>query len=678
MANRVTIVIDADGRAFIEGMGKTERGMDAVEKASSGTTRSLNSQWKSFIGTTATVVAAVYTMKKAMDFAEEAAKYRQIEAAFQNVAAAHGASARRIIEDLRRTSAETIATQELMQKAGMAMTLGIPAEALGQLMETARAAARIFGQSVQYMFESLTTGIGRQSKLWLDNLGILIDLDKAYKDYAEQRGRRVSQLTEEEKRQAFLNAALEAGKDIVRAVGVNGLTAAEKMERFRAKLEDLGIALKVHVLPLATGFVDILNRIIGTPLAVEDRVDELREKFEAEMELQVTMYRGLQAAQDNLAKGRRTWWGTRAGDESLAAKYKENIDASIKRTQDLVAQIEALEKALKAKKNAEKNRAEEVSEGYLKIEQRIAASVLATERLGASKERLIEVETWELFTAGATIEQIERYTAARMRQIEAEEGLAEAKRLLEERERAARGLAAMGPPPEVKTGFGAPEQFGGYNDMAGRLKEMEEYAFKELNLLAQKQASEEELIAAWHARELEMERQKNEMKLALAQGTFGMMSNMMQNLFVATGSKNKAMFEAMKAFAIAETTIQTYRAAQGAYAALASIPIVGPSLAVAAAAAAVAAGMARVRQISSMQPGGATGTISAGGTATPAYSGGSPSAYPAPQRVETQEKKQEPRIIIYAQGDLIDLSDLSRKVAPYIKEAKGDGLDFGD
>jgi len=56
-----------------------------------------------------------------------------------------------------------------------------------------------------------------------------------------------------------------------------------------------------------------------------------------------------------------------------------------------------------------------------------------------------------------------------------------------------------------------------------------------------------------------------------------------------------------KAFAIAQTVADTYRAAQGSHAALANIPYVGPALGIAAAAAAVASGLARVGQIKAQQ-----------------------------------------------------------------------------
>jgi len=85
---------------------------------------------------------------------------------------------------------------------------------------------------------------------------------------------------------------------------------------------------------------------------------------------------------------------------------------------------------------------------------------------------------------------------------------------------------------------------------------------------------------------------ENQAKLDLAASFFG-------NIATIVG-KGSAVG---KAAAIAETTINTYKAAQGAYSAMASIPIVGPILGVVAAAAAVAIGIANVRKILSTKSG---------------------------------------------------------------------------
>ena len=72
--------------------------------------------------------------------------------------------------------------------------------------------------------------------------------------------------------------------------------------------------------------------------------------------------------------------------------------------------------------------------------------------------------------------------------------------------------------------------------------------------------------------------------------------SMVSNMAVF-GQKSKAAFIAWKAMAIAQAIISTYDGAQKSYSSLASIPYVGPALGIAAAIAAIGAGMARVSAI---------------------------------------------------------------------------------
>lgn len=70
-------------------------------------------------------------------------------------------------------------------------------------------------------------------------------------------------------------------------------------------------------------------------------------------------------------------------------------------------------------------------------------------------------------------------------------------------------------------------------------------------------------------------------------------NRMTESMRIALGENN----DLYKATAITMATIDTYKAANAAYAAMAGIPVVGPALAIAAAGAAVAAGMANVSAI---------------------------------------------------------------------------------
>lgn len=110
----------------------------------------------------------------------------------------------------------------------------------------------------------------------------------------------------------------------------------------------------------------------------------------------------------------------------------------------------------------------------------------------------------------------------------------------------------------------------------------------------------------------DIEKAKRDNKIQLASDAFGSLASIF-------GEESKAG----KAAAIAQATIDTYKAATSAYSSLAGIPIVGPVLGAIAAGAAVAAGIANVKKITatksptiSKTPSYATGVIGLRGIGT--------------------------------------------------------------
>lgn len=103
--------------------------------------------------------------------------------------------------------------------------------------------------------------------------------------------------------------------------------------------------------------------------------------------------------------------------------------------------------------------------------------------------------------------------------------------------------------------------------------------------------------------------------------------NTFADVFQAFSGNSKKMFEVSKALSIVQTTMNTYEAAMGAYKALAGIPIVGPALGAAAAAAAIGFGMAQVSAIKGQSFGGGNG-VSA--VSIPAVPSSTPGSYTGP------------------------------------------------
>lgn len=192
-------------------------------------------------------------------------------------------------------------------------------------------------------------------------------------------------------------------------------------------------------------------------------------------------------------------------------------------------------------------------------------------------------------------------------------------------------------------------------DQRRALYEADEITYKEFQ--ERKQADEDRI-----------EKFRTKKRIQTAKSTFGVLGSIAEAYYNASDKQSKTAFRVMQAMRIGETIMNTYSAAMGAYNALAPIPIVGPALGAAAAAAAIAFGIAQVRAIASQKPGG-TGTPTAGGapsTSTP----GVP-ATPSPPEVEP-EIVRPLSLTVEVHGNIVDHDEFIRELSEYIDEARGD------
>ena len=78
----------------------------------------------------------------------------------------------KLMVDLKNATANTVSELDLMKRSVQANNFGIALESLPELLKFAAIRAQQTGQSVDYLVDSIITGIGRKSPLILDNLGI--------------------------------------------------------------------------------------------------------------------------------------------------------------------------------------------------------------------------------------------------------------------------------------------------------------------------------------------------------------------------------------------------------------------------------------------------------------------------------------------------------------------------
>jgi hypothetical protein len=116
------------------------------------------------------------------------------------------------INQFREATHGLISDFNLMQSANLAVTLGVDdgSESFLKLTEGAVKLGRALNLDAKQAVDSLIIGIGRKSRLVLDNLGIIVKAEEAYKSYAATIHKSADALTEQEETLAFNKVAMDA------------------------------------------------------------------------------------------------------------------------------------------------------------------------------------------------------------------------------------------------------------------------------------------------------------------------------------------------------------------------------------------------------------------------------------------------------------------------------------
>ena len=198
----------------------------------------------------------IYGVKKAFSFSVESVKMsaqvEKMRSSFDSLTESIGMNARSLETTLDMAFKGTMKDYELLRLANNALLLGLPLteESFGELAEAGRRLGEAVGQDARYGFESLVTGIGRQSRLMLDNVGIIVDTTKAYKDYAKQIGvDTVTALTDVQKKQAFFNATMDSVRDKMSGLGKDVDDTNTSFKQLQTTFDDFKITLGAGLSP---------------------------------------------------------------------------------------------------------------------------------------------------------------------------------------------------------------------------------------------------------------------------------------------------------------------------------------------------------------------------------------------------------------------------------------------
>ena len=156
----------------------------------------------------AEVAARVFALTAAFHALSNAANYNILLKGQEAYAKMTGKNMASIAKQVQVASKHMLDFKEASTSVALASTSGLASKQIVAMTKAAVDSSSALGRSVQDTMDRLTRGIVKAEPEILDEIGVIIRLDRVYKDYAASVGRSTAELTEGEKATARYNAIM--------------------------------------------------------------------------------------------------------------------------------------------------------------------------------------------------------------------------------------------------------------------------------------------------------------------------------------------------------------------------------------------------------------------------------------------------------------------------------------
>ena len=302
--NRITIKFKGQGadrlRKQIDALAKSQNILNTGQQKLNDTNKKGSKGFRIMGGSIATARSAMLlyafsvgaVVKVMTSLVRESGRFEAVSSGFANLGQQAGFTSESM-NDLRDATKNTVSDMELMKQANNALILGVSknSDEMSNLFNAATRLGAALGRDTLSSVESLVTGIGRQSRLMLDNLGIIVKSEEAYQRYANRIGISTDKLTNHQKKLAFTEEAMTKISEAVDRLGVDFLTNEQKISKATASLDNLRVLLGAKLAPVIGNVADfyveamggieagnpILEKSSHTLLSLEERARDLAE-----------------------------------------------------------------------------------------------------------------------------------------------------------------------------------------------------------------------------------------------------------------------------------------------------------------------------------------------------------------------------------------------------------------
>lgn len=261
--------LDVASKNLEAGLASAKTAVERTAKDIDKSVKGLGDSMKDVGGALTTAVSAPIGILAgtAFAFTKLGGQYSSVQDAFKSMTKDMNIDAKEFQKNVAAATGGQIDNLTILQNATKGLAL-IGEDAFNdfgtdfvKMAELSKKAARATGQDVDFMFTSLVTGIARESKPILDNLGISLDVTEAKKQYALSLGKTTEQLTQSEEKHAVLTATLGQLEGIYGDVAVSAGGFSGAWQQLTTEVTNAQIAIGQELEPTLSELVKSLTAI---------------------------------------------------------------------------------------------------------------------------------------------------------------------------------------------------------------------------------------------------------------------------------------------------------------------------------------------------------------------------------------------------------------------------------
>ena len=255
MQNQINLGGNASGGSGAGNAGGNAGAAERVRREANTSSQALRDNARresmAFVAAYAEIASSVFALTAAFNALKSVAQFDVMLQAQDNFARATGINLKILAKTLQETTSYALDFQQAAQFSSIGRLAGFSTKQIVELAQAGRAAATILGRDVPEAMSRMFRGVSKGEPELLDELGIFIRLDRAYKDYIATiaKGQKVLDLTAWQRTQATQYAAVKAAKQMTDG-------------NANAKIDDFTTSAAIITTTLKTAMISVTN-VVG-------------------------------------------------------------------------------------------------------------------------------------------------------------------------------------------------------------------------------------------------------------------------------------------------------------------------------------------------------------------------------------------------------------------------------